>query len=105
MSGFTSLYLFIERTFFGTLSRKIIGNIGFLAIFFLLALYLAYPEGGASGRTGKWLTAALSPTQYWYLPADGGLTTPAMWPEPASRNSTGPVKWRVMRHTLSAGAM
>lgn len=60
MSGFTSLYLFIERTFFGTLSRKIIGNIGFLAIFFLLALYLAYPEGGASGRWWALLLIGLS---------------------------------------------
>lgn len=60
MSGFTSLYLFIERTFFGTLSRKIVGNIGFLAIFFLLALYLAYPEGGASGRWWALLLIGLS---------------------------------------------
>jgi len=48
MTGFTSVYLFIERSFFGSLSRKIIGNISFLAVFFLLALYLAYPPGGAS---------------------------------------------------------
>lgn len=48
MTAFTSLYLFVERTFFGTLSRKIVGNIAFLAIFFLLALYLAYPADGAS---------------------------------------------------------
>lgn len=50
MNGFTSLYLFVERTFFGTLSRKIVGNISFLALFFLLALYMAYPEGGANGH-------------------------------------------------------
>ena len=60
MSGFTSLYLFVERTFFGTLSRKIIGNISFLAIFFLLALYLAYPEGDASGRWWALLFIGLS---------------------------------------------
>lgn len=48
MAGFTSLYLFIERTFFGSLSRKIIGNISFLAIFFLLAMHLSYPSDGAS---------------------------------------------------------
>ena len=56
MSGFTSLYLFVERTFFGTLSRKIVGNISFLAVFFLLALYMAYPEGGANGH---WWTLLL----------------------------------------------
>ncbi|MEH8020237.1 methyl-accepting chemotaxis protein [Rheinheimera metallidurans] len=54
MAGFTSLYLFIERTFFGSLNRKIIGNISFLAMFFLLALYLAYPVSGAT-------------TQWWLL--------------------------------------
>ncbi|MDP5137871.1 methyl-accepting chemotaxis protein [Rheinheimera baltica] len=48
MSGFNSVYLFVEKTFFGTLSRKIVGNISFLAIFFLLALYLAYPADGAN---------------------------------------------------------
>lgn len=57
MNGFTSFYLFIERTFFGSLSRKIIGNIGFLAIFFLLALYLAYPADGAT--THWWLLLTL----------------------------------------------
>ncbi len=57
MSGFTSLYLFIERTFFGTLSRKIVGNISFLALFFLLALYLAYPAQGADSNW--WLLLVL----------------------------------------------
>lgn len=56
MNGFTSLYLFIERTFFGSLSRKIVGNISFLAVFFFFALYLAYPEGGAGGQ---WWTLLL----------------------------------------------
>ncbi|WP_372627597.1 methyl-accepting chemotaxis protein [Arsukibacterium sp.] len=60
MSSISSLYLFIERTFFGTLSRKIVGNISFLAIFFLLALYLAYPEGGATGRWWALLILGLS---------------------------------------------
>jgi methyl-accepting chemotaxis protein len=50
MNGFTSLYLFIERTFFGSLSRKIVGNISFLAVFFFFALYLAYPDSGANAR-------------------------------------------------------
>ncbi|MDP5029954.1 MAG: methyl-accepting chemotaxis protein [Paraglaciecola sp.] len=44
MSTFTALYTFIERQFFSTLSRKIIGNIGFLALVFVVAMYLAYPE-------------------------------------------------------------
>ena len=57
MSGFTSLYLFIERTFFGTLSRKIIGNISFLALFFLLALYITYPAEGAD--SSWWLLLVL----------------------------------------------
>ena len=57
MSGFTSLYLFIERTFFGTLSRKIIGNISFLALFFLLALYISYPAEGAG--SSWWLLLVL----------------------------------------------
>ncbi|MDX5406483.1 MAG: methyl-accepting chemotaxis protein [Chromatiaceae bacterium] len=56
MTAFTSVYLFIERSFFATLSRKIIGNISFLALFFILALYLAYPEGGASSA---WWALAL----------------------------------------------
>ena len=30
--------------------------------------------------------------QCWYLPLEGGLITPAMWPEPASMNVTGPPK-------------
>ncbi|WP_333608266.1 methyl-accepting chemotaxis protein [Arsukibacterium sp.] len=41
------MYRFIEQTFFYTLNRKIIGNIGFLAIFFALALYMAFPADGA----------------------------------------------------------
>lgn len=44
MSAFTTLYTAIERQFFSTLSRKIIGNIGFLALVFVVAMYLAYPE-------------------------------------------------------------
>ena len=30
--------------------------------------------------------------QYWYLPAAGGLTTPAICPDPASTKRSGPVK-------------
>lgn len=47
------MYNFIEQTFFYTLTRKIIGNVGFLAIFFAAALYLAYPAEGPS--TSWWL--------------------------------------------------
>lgn len=60
MSGFTSLYLFVERSFFASLSRKIVGNISFLAIFFLLAMYLAYPADGASSRWWWLLCLGLS---------------------------------------------
>src|SRR5436190_1007909 len=35
---------------------------------------------------------ALPPVQYWYLALLGGLTTPAMWPEPDSTYFTGPPK-------------
>lgn len=42
------MYNFIEQTFFYTLTRKILGNLGFLAIFFAAALYLAYPAEGPS---------------------------------------------------------
>ena len=62
MGGFTSLYLFIERTFFATLSRKIIGNISFLAVFFLLALYISYPAEGAGTRW--WLLLVLGLSAY-----------------------------------------
>ncbi len=32
------------------------------------------------------------PVQYWYLPRAGGLTTPAMWPEPVTTKVTLPPK-------------
>lgn len=62
MGGFTSLYLFIERTFFASLSRKIIGNISFLAMFFLLALYISYPAEGPGTRW--WLLLVLGLSAY-----------------------------------------
>ena len=49
--------------------------------------------------------AGLPPVQYWYLVLPGGLTTPAMWPEPASTNRTGPPKNFEPRNTDFAGAM
>src|ERR1700688_4244122 len=39
-----------------------------------------------SALRGRW------PVQYWYLFLAGGLTTPAMWPEPAITKRTGPPK-------------
>ncbi len=35
---------------------------------------------------------AVSFSQCWYFLLRGGLTTPAMWPEPASMKRTGPEK-------------
>lgn len=34
---------------------------------------------------------AVSFSQCWYFLFRGGLTTPAMWPEPASMKRTGPL--------------
>jgi hypothetical protein len=47
----------------------------------------------------------LPPVQYWYLPLFGGLTTPAMWPDPDSTNFTGPPKNFEPRNADFAGAM
>lgn len=58
MGSFAKVYNFIEQTFFYTLTRKIIGNIGFLALFFALTLYLAYPADDAA-TTGWWLLLLL----------------------------------------------
>lgn len=44
MSTFNAIYTFIERQFFSTLTRKIVGNIGFLALVFVVAMFLAYPD-------------------------------------------------------------
>ncbi|MBT1062734.1 methyl-accepting chemotaxis protein [Bowmanella sp. Y26] len=41
---FQELYHFIEKTFFFTLSRKIIGNLTFLYLFQVLALWLAFSD-------------------------------------------------------------
>lgn len=40
MSVFWNIYHAIEKTFFGTLTRKLIGNLGFLSLFFVAALLL-----------------------------------------------------------------
>src|SRR5215510_5804987 len=47
----------------------------------------------------------LSLVQYWYFFDAGGLTTPAMWPEPDSTYFTGPPKNCEPYSTDSAGAM
>lgn len=58
MGWFSSLYTTVERTFFDSLSKKIIGNIGFLTIIFWLALYFAYPDSG-SASSAWWTTLLL----------------------------------------------
>ena len=47
----------------------------------------------------------LSLVQKPYFFEVGGLTTPAMCPEPASRKVHGPLRKRVSFQTLSGGAM
>src|SRR5262245_7549044 len=46
-----------------------------------------------------------SPVQYWYFGLSGGLMTPAMCPDPASTNLTGPPKNCEPKSTDFAGAM
>lgn len=55
MDWFQSIYISVEKTFFQNLTRKIIGNIGFLLVIFWLALYFAYPVDGQASA-GWWLT-------------------------------------------------
>src|SRR5208337_4797360 len=45
------------------------------------------------------------PVQYWYLGLPAGLTTPAIWPEPARTKRTGPPKTLAPLYTPRAGAM
>src|SRR3712207_4524432 len=45
------------------------------------------------------------PVQNWYLGLFGELTTPAIWPDPASTKSTGPPKDFDPRNTERAGAI
>src|SRR6201991_337889 len=47
----------------------------------------------------------VSLVQYWYLPAAGGLTTPAIWPDPDSTYFIGPPKNCDPYSTESAGAI
>ncbi len=47
----------------------------------------------------------LSLVQNWYLPDAGGLTTPAIWPDPDNTYFTGPPKNCEPYSTESAGAM
>src|SRR3546814_2926749 len=46
-----------------------------------------------------------SNVQYWYFPDDGGLTTPAIWPDPASRKRIGAFIASVIFQTERAGAI
>ncbi|HAT41242.1 MAG TPA: methyl-accepting chemotaxis protein [Rheinheimera sp.] len=57
MDWFASVYTTIERTFFHTLTRKIIGNISFLMVIFWVALYFALPDKGGAGSA--WWTTML----------------------------------------------
>ncbi|ALS99298.1 methyl-accepting chemotaxis protein [Lacimicrobium alkaliphilum] len=41
---FRDLYLFVEKTFFATLTRKIVGNVTFLFLFQVLTLWLAFSD-------------------------------------------------------------
>ena len=51
------------------------------------------------------VAVGFGPVQYWYFGLAGGLTTPAMWPEPDSTNFTGPPKNCEPSNTDFAGAM
>ncbi len=58
MDWFDSLYTSVEKTFFHSLTRKIIGNIGFLLVIFWLALYFAYPDTG-DASSAWWTTLVI----------------------------------------------
>ena len=49
MSLYMRMYNFIEETFFFTLTRKIVGNLGFLLLFQVIALVWLYAELAESG--------------------------------------------------------
>ncbi|MGI5309402.1 methyl-accepting chemotaxis protein [Rheinheimera sp. WS51] len=55
MAAFKSLYFFIERTFFASLTRKIIGNLIFLSFFFFAAMWLSHMAiNDDNNYTGYW---------------------------------------------------
>lgn len=59
-----ALYRFIEQTFFFSLNRKIAGNMLFVGLFFVLALYMAYPEEGS--RSLWWLLLLAGTTAFLF---------------------------------------
>jgi len=58
--GFWKLYQTIEKTFFYTLSRKIIGNLAFLFIFQAASFYLLFQYDGATESEKAFLATASS---------------------------------------------
>ncbi|GAB3029452.1 methyl-accepting chemotaxis protein [Bowmanella dokdonensis] len=56
---FQELYNFVEKTFFHTLSRKIIGNLTFLYLFQVLALWLAFSEASWAKSTALHLVLGI----------------------------------------------
>jgi len=59
-SGFWKLYETIEKTFFYTLTRKIIGNLAFLFIFQAASFYLLFQYDGATEQEKEFLATASS---------------------------------------------
>lgn len=51
MSLYMRIYNFVEQTFFYTLSRKIVGNLGFLLLFQVISLVWLYSELAHSGSS------------------------------------------------------
>ncbi|CAM3669708.1 MULTISPECIES: methyl-accepting chemotaxis protein [Pseudoalteromonas] len=51
MSLYMRIYNFVEQTFFYTLSRKIVGNLGFLLLFQVISLVWLYSELAHSGAS------------------------------------------------------
>src|SRR5574343_147190 len=62
------------------------------------------PARNSSGSSGS-LPSVASLVQKPYLLADGGLTMPAIWPEPPRTNLVGPDGRRAPMEVLCHGAM
>ena len=66
MSLYMRMYNFIEETFFFTLTRKIVGNLGFLLLFQIIALVWLYAELTESGAgLGVFWLSPVPGTAYW----------------------------------------
>src|SRR6476620_10865462 len=80
-----------------------------LSCFLIQSIQSGHQEPGCSVAFSSHLSrlpSGSSPVQYWYLIfLPGGLTTPAIWPEPASTYLTGPPKNFDPRKADFAGAM